>query len=121
MSSDKTERKKEKNFTQEEIDYLVTLICKLVFLIYKYLNLIIAESKSTLESKKTDANFKKIKEQLWEELEVQYRTFFASDRSTSSIQTKWENLKKDVKKKLTKERHAKEDEARTKFHEPINE
>ncbi|KAM7354510.1 uncharacterized protein ACRADG_006160 [Cochliomyia hominivorax] len=77
--------KRSSNFSTKEVKYLIQLV---------------DNRKDIIESKKTDRNTSEEKVKAWVEIEEEFNAVFEDFRSFKVLKTKYENLKKNVKRKL---------------------
>ncbi|XP_031327765.1 uncharacterized protein LOC116169288 isoform X2 [Photinus pyralis] len=84
--SEKKKKERSANFSPTEIDLLVKLV---------------SQHAKVIECKKTDAATWKDKENEWEQLALEYNSANSTcPRNVKSLKTKYECLKKDIKKKV---------------------
>ncbi|XP_037809933.1 myb/SANT-like DNA-binding domain-containing protein 4 [Lucilia sericata] len=77
--------KRSSNFSTKEVKYLIQLV---------------DNKKEVIESKKTDRTTSEEKVKAWLEIEEEFNAVFEDYRSFKVLKTKYENLKKNVKRKL---------------------
>ncbi|XP_023302436.2 myb/SANT-like DNA-binding domain-containing protein 4 [Lucilia cuprina] len=77
--------KRSSNFSSKEVKYLIQLV---------------DNRKDIIESKKTDRTASEEKVKAWLEIEEEFNAVFEDYRSVKVLKTKYENLKKNVKRKL---------------------
>lgn len=77
--------KRSSNFSTKEVKYLIQLV---------------NNKKDIIESKKTDRTTSEEKVKAWVEIEEEFNAVFEDYRSYKVLKTKYENMKKNVKRKL---------------------
>ena len=77
-------RKRNQNFTKEELELLVELVYK---------------NKDVIENKRTDAVIWKEKEEAWKQIEMEFNSCSLGPRTVEQLKFKYKGMKKDLRKK----------------------